>query len=107
MKPIIYCFINGPKGPGDVIVSALAEDGVFVAEHLSSSVDWAKRDIGFLPFFGENTPTRKHDLYAAHYPEGYELEWVDEPKAHAKLNCAYSKHLENEDPLPVDELAHP
>jgi len=103
-QPTIFCFINGPKGPGDVLVSALAEDGTFLAEHLSSSVDWAKRDIGFLPMAGQASPTRKHDLYAAHYPDGYELEWVDEPKSHARLNCAYSKHLETDEPLPVDAL---
>lgn len=95
--PKIFCFINGPQGPGDVVVDALSEDGHFLASHMSSSVDWAKRDIGFLPFFGETVGTRKHDLYKAHYPDGYELVWVDEAKSHAGVRQAYELHLKNEE----------
>lgn len=89
--PKIYCFINGrPPGsePGDVHVSALAEDGTLLAEHTSSNESFARLDIGV-------TGQRKHDLYLAHYPGGYEVEWVDEPKVHLAFNAAYLKHVES------------
>lgn len=89
--PTIFCFINGPKDLGDVIVSALAEDGTFLAEHMSSSEWWAKHDIGL-------TSNWKHEAYKAHYPDGYELEWVDDARTHERLNCAYSKHIEDNGP---------
>ena len=41
------------------------------------------------------TGQRKHDLYLAHYPGGYEVEWVDEPKVHLAFNAAYLKHVES------------
>ena len=41
------------------------------------------------------TGQRKHDLYLAHYPGDYEVEWVDEPKVHLAFNVAYLKHVES------------
>lgn len=80
-KPKIFLFceatgrgtgaVHGSTPNGDVIGSALAEDGTFLAQHLSSSVDFSKHDLGF-------TSSQKHELYNAHYPQGFELVWIDE-----------------------------
>jgi len=85
-KPKIYCFINGGS-PGFYSVIALAEDGHFLAGHLSSEKGWAVYDIGI-------DSNRKHDKYQEHYPDGYELEWVDKPKKHDGLMAACQKNQE-------------
>lgn len=76
----IYVFAAYKYGTGDVGLVAVAEDGQQVAGHVSSSVDWGKRDMGLTP-----SCNWKHDLYAKKYPNGYELEWVDDWRAHPFL----------------------
>ena len=49
---------------------ALAEDGTALVGHVSSSKEWVKHDMGL-------NSTWKHDIYNHHYPDGYELVWVD------------------------------
>lgn len=68
MTPKIYVFINGSWGQ-DVIGYALAEDGAVLTHHISSSEQWLKHDMGV-------TSDWKHDTYRAHYPDGYEVEYV-------------------------------
>jgi hypothetical protein len=64
---------------------ALCEDGHGICGHASSSIEWAKHDLGL-------TSDWKHVLYAKYCPEGYELVWVDDPdnsdewRAAVKLN---------------------
>jgi len=86
VKPKIYCFVHAVIFDSDVSVHALAEDGTFLAAHVSSSEQFAKHDIGL-------TSERKHDAYRAHYPNGYELEWIDDPSPgkHAGLDEAFAK----------------
>lgn len=57
---------------GDVVGQAVREDGVVLAGHLSSSIDWAKHDLGL-------TSNWKHEIYQKQCPEGYELIWIDNP----------------------------
>lgn len=83
--PKIYCWVNAGKNTDWQVVMALAEDGTSLASHVSSSEGFAKHDIGL-------TSDWKHDTYAKHYPGGYELEWVDDPKNHAGLDAAYLKN---------------
>ncbi len=89
MKVYLACFEGGME-PGDVIGYALAEDGTALASHLSSGKFWSKHDMGL-------TGDWKHDTYAKHYPDGYELEWVGDPETHKgwlaafKLNKAKSE----------------
>ena len=89
MKIYLACFEGGMRD-GDVIGYALAEDGTVLASHLSSNEGFSKHDMGL-------TGTWKHDTYAKHYPDGYELEWVDDPENHEgwidaiKINKAKSK----------------
>lgn len=77
-KIYLYCIptnsglgiVKGSTAGGDVMACALAEDGTSLANHLSSSADFAKHDIGL-------TSDWHHDDYRAHYPDGYEVEWID------------------------------
>lgn len=81
-KRKIYVFISCRYNSGDVSGCALAEDGVSLAGHLSSGEDWFKHDMGL-------TSTRKHDAYNEHFPDGWELEYVTDPKTHEAFNAAF------------------
>lgn len=83
----IYLFCMPTPHPGwgrdvpfdkaqDVTGYAIDESGKFVAAHVSGSEGASKRDM---------TSDQKHGIYQAAYPEGYELEWVDEPMYHKGL----------------------
>jgi hypothetical protein len=79
-KPIIYCFCNLPMwtelgGP----VVALAEDGTLLASHYSSNESFAQMDIGVLPYMPGVPPAGAGNTarYDAHYPDGYELVWIE------------------------------
>jgi hypothetical protein len=82
----IYCFINGGS-PGFLCVVALAEDGTGICSHLSSNIMYAKHDIGI-------SSDWKHDLYKNHYPNGYELEWIDNEDIHTHegLEIAFKRN---------------
>jgi len=90
-KPKIYltCFPCHWGGHDDVHGQALAEDGTGLAGHLSSSESWAKHDMGL-------TSDWKHDTYDEHYPQGYELVWIDnhstDPRWQAALALNKAKH---------------
>ena len=83
MKPKIYlwCVPASGWGHGDVVAYALAEDGTGVGSHLSSGVSWAKHDIGL-------TSTWHHETYREHYPDGYEVQWIDDPENSPELKAA-------------------
>ena len=83
-KPKIFVFpqtLWGGVNDSQACV-ALAEDGTPLAGHFSSSKEWAQHDMGVaghpVLLDREKYPsTWKHDLYQKHYPDGYEVEWVD------------------------------
>lgn len=79
----IYCWVNSGVGSDCQVVMAMAEDGTFLASHLSSNLTWAMHDIGI-------SSDWKHDLYKERYPDGYELVWVENVKAHDGLSVAYA-----------------
>jgi hypothetical protein len=85
----IYGFINGGSAV-NLWVVALAEDGHVLAEHVSSSVSWAKHDIGI-------GSTWKHEVYDQHYGSGnWELEWIED----THLNPAFQEALLRNERLP-------
>lgn len=86
MKKKIYCFINVTYASGDMLVESLCEDGTFLSQHFSSSVSFAKHDIGI-------NSDWQHDKYKEHCPEGFELIWVDDPEDSEEMNAAYEIHL--------------
>jgi hypothetical protein len=87
LKPKIFVFINSRYESGDVVGSALAEDGEFLAGHLSSNDSWFQHDMGLCSDW-------KHDKYKAHYPDGYELVHVADTKDHEGLKAAYALHVQ-------------
>ena len=86
MKPKIFAFINGNRGTDLIDVVALSEDGHVLAKHCSSSEDWAKHDIGI-------NSDWNHDHYNKHYPDGYELVWVENAKEDDGLLAAHGRHI--------------
>jgi hypothetical protein len=82
--PIIYVFCNnkGCNGSGDWHnMLALAEDGTGLAGHVCSSHGWAYHDMGI------NEDGWKRDMYAKHYPQGFVVEWVDDPDTNEGLQA--------------------
>lgn len=74
-KPDIFCYLpGGQHWKPDVVVCALSEDGRLLAVHVSSSESFAKIDIGVT-----NPQSPHHAQYREHYPDGYELVWVEGP----------------------------
>jgi len=75
MAPKIFLFCDpAPNwGPTEVYAQSLAEDGTGLGGHLSTNESWAKHDIGL-------TSDWHHDEYRKHYPDGYEVEWIDTDK---------------------------
>lgn len=85
-KPKIFVFINAPVAENWYAAVALTQDGEFIAHHVSSTIEWSKHDMGI-------TSDWKHEKYDAHYPDGYELEWVDgDVREHAGVKAAYELH---------------
>ncbi len=68
---------------GDVMGYALAEDGVALGSHLSSNKEFSKHDMGL-------TSDWKHEIYCKYYPNGFELEWVDDPDNHTEWQIAFA-----------------
>ncbi len=77
----IYAFVRGRLSSGDLCVTALAENGICLASHISSSVAFAQQDIGV-------TSTRKHEVYRKFFPKGFEMIWVDDPGNHPGVQAA-------------------
>jgi len=85
-KPKIYCFVHADNGRDWYDIVGIAEDGHVLSGHISSSVMWAKHDIGI-------TSDWKHEQYKEHYPDGYELIWVDDYKEIPKEVFELNKKL--------------
>ena len=71
MKPKIFAFSN-VVGGGDGQALAIAEDGTVLGEHWCSHEGYVSHDLGVTP---GSRPDR-HETYAKHYPDGYEMEFV-------------------------------
>jgi hypothetical protein len=96
MRPRIYCWINQGKGTDWVVSQSMAEDGTALGSHVSSSDYFAVLDSGYAeaPEFtvapmGWGPNLGKRERFAEHYPDGYDLEWVDDPATHPGLLAAY------------------
>ncbi len=87
--PKVYAFIQSGRGTDWVHGMAMAEDGTVLAEHVSSHDGWAKHDMGAT----EHQAMHYQD-YSKHYPDGFAVEWVDDPLTHEGLQAAYSLNQE-------------
>lgn len=90
MKPKIFVFCNGCS-PEWHPHCAIAEDGAVLAQHLCSHHGWALHDMGV------REDGWKRDLYAAHYPDGFEVVYVEVKSkadfdASAELVAAFARH---------------
>ena len=83
----VYVFINS-HSMGNLEGLAIAEDGTVLAGHLSSSEAWVQHDLGVRPDGWERNE------YAAHYPDGFEVEYVPEDRidGHLGLQYAFQQH---------------
>lgn len=79
--PKIYVFPSHANPQGDCAYIAVAEDGEEIAGHVSSSEGFGKSDMG-VTWPG----AAKHEAYRKKYPDGYELEYVPDWKAHPFLS---------------------
>lgn len=119
--PRIYVFDNTNQHEWHHGI-AIAEDGVCVAQHCSSTLWFCMTDMGMpidatAAVVNEHardddttqdyrefkvTPFSyfKHDLYKKHYPNGYILEWIprDQIESHEGLTAAYKKNQELPEP---------
>lgn len=84
-KTKIYVFCNGIYPTGDMVGVAIGEDGSFLASHLSSNDYYLKFDMGV-------TSEIKHDIYKQHYPNGFEILFVSQPREHAGLSEALQRN---------------
>lgn len=84
-KPKIYCFSN-VIGGGEGMAYAIAEDGTLLGSHWCSHESFVLGDLGV----EEGTRSDRHETYAKHYPDGYEMEFVPskEVKKHEGLQMA-------------------
>jgi hypothetical protein len=88
--PKIYVFCNGCSPAWHNFV-AIAEDGTGLAGHVCSAHGYAAHDMGV------NENGWKRDIYAAHYPDGFEVVYVevrgtDDLQAHPGLAAAAMKN---------------
>lgn len=55
---------------------AVSEEGVVLAGHVSSTIEWLKHDLGCKSGYGDTI--FKHNIYNKKYGEGnWTIEWVD------------------------------
>ena len=66
----IFAFSNA--GGGDGMAYAMAEDGVVLGSHYCSHDGFVPGDLGVT----EGSRPDRHETYAKHCPEGYEMEFV-------------------------------
>jgi hypothetical protein len=70
-KPKIFCFMNNDTG-GEGIAYAIAEDGTCLGSHYCSHEYYVQFDLGI----AEGYRLDRHEDYAKHYPDGYEMEFI-------------------------------
>ena len=70
----------------DYINTRAEVDGAY-GRSLTSLPIFARHDLGA----GFNSNWR-HDDYDAHYPDGWEIEWIDDPTNHDRLQAAIAKN---------------
>lgn len=81
--PRVYVFCNS-CAPEWHVMLAIADDGHCLASHVCSAHGWANHDMG-IDEGGWN-----RERYAEHYPDGFVVEWVENPRTHAGLQAAYT-----------------
>ncbi len=80
----IYCFSTHPEG-FEGVAYAMAEDGTVLGSHYCTHQGYASSDLGC-----DGSRPDRHEAYTAHYPEGYETEFISakDQKDHEGLKSA-------------------
>ena len=83
--PTIYGFNNGGS-PGWYSAVLLADDGTPLGGHVCSHECYMEHDLGIV----EGTRPDRHETFRAHYPDGYQMNFVgeDEVMTHPGLSAA-------------------
>jgi len=84
--PFIYGFNNGGE-PGWYNGVLMAEDGTHLGGHICSKEGYMYHDLGIL----EGTRTDRHEDFQKHYPDGYRMLFVTNPREHEGLQAAFTK----------------
>ncbi len=84
--PRIYVWCNSCSHQWHTMV-ALAEDGAGISGHVCSSHGFAGYDMGF-------NSEQKHERYDEHYPDGWELIWVEDFKASMAGDSRFAAAIE-------------
>jgi len=85
-KPKIFVFCNSCQ-PDWHNVQALSEDGCFITGHICSNHCFIPHDMGLEP------NGWKRDIYDKHYPEGYEVVWIEDARnPPPEFTAAYERH---------------
>ena len=86
-KIFVFCNNAGYRNRGSWhYMVGIAEDGTCLAGHICSQHGYATHDMGI----AENG--LKRDLYAKHYPGGFEVVWVGDPDTHEGLKLALERN---------------
>lgn len=94
----IYAFCNGCDMPDWHNGMAMCEDGHVLAEHVSSTHDFCRIDLGVdgakRHEDGKEDWSGKRAKYAEHCPEGFTVEWVEQSqlRTHPGIQAAYAKN---------------
>lgn len=92
--PKIFLWAIPSPSWGGVIGCAMTEDGTGLVNHCSSSVEYAKMDLGYIDVPGPGQAYKKK-VYDVFYPSGYELVWLDDPESNPKFVRAFEINEEN------------
>ena len=65
----VFIYSRAPQDREFVISYAIDKDKHTLTNHTSSSLEWAKHDMGV----GSDW---KHEIYAEKFPNGYDLVWL-------------------------------
>jgi hypothetical protein len=89
--PIIYGFNNGGS-PGWYSGCLLAADGEGLGGHVCSDEGYMPHDLGII----EGARPDRHELFQAHYPDGYRMDFVprSEAQRHPGIEAAYRLNQE-------------
>ena len=87
MSTKIYVFCNSCE-PQWHSATALSDEGLFLAGHVCSHHGFIAHDMGV------DEDGWKRDIYARAYPDGFEVEYVEQAdvKTHPGITAAYAKH---------------
>lgn len=89
----VFAFINGTVG-SDLVGFVISENGVVVAQHVSSSLEWARHDLSLQWSHGKGIRSAC----------GEDVEWEfvepDKMQTHERLNTAFEKNSQ----LPQEHL---